>query len=262
MGVLEGKVAMITGAGTGIGRAIALAFAREDAKVVLTGRRMDNLEETAHLCGEKTVNALPVPCDLTDNTQIAGLVKTALDKFGQIDVLVNNAGVMRTGNLNDAEDGDFDLIMKTNVWAPWKLSRAVIPHMKAKGGGSIVMISSVAGLRAIGGVGIYCASKAALQILAQTFALEHAEDLIRVNVICPALVEGTELFDVNIGGAGGRSDFYNKLKTSHPLGRNGRPGDIADAALYLASEASRWVTGVILPVDGGRMLTSLRPKEK
>jgi len=259
MGVLNGKVAIVTGGGTGIGKEIASTFMDEGAKVVICGRRIEKLKETATSIGVSEDKILPLPCDVTDQAQIQGLVKTALNKFGGIDVLVNNAGVMRFDNLAQADDQTYELLMRTNVWAPWRFSVAVIPHMKQRGGGSIITISSVAGLKAMLGAGLYCTSKAAVQMISQTLALEHAPDQIRVNVICPAVVEDTEL-SVPIVGKDGVEEFYNKLRPCHPLGRNGKPEDIADTALYLASDASRWVTGVILPVDGGRMLTSNRPK--
>ncbi len=259
MGVLNGKIAIVTGGGTGIGREIVLAFVEEGAKVVICGRRIEKLQETAASLGASEDKILPLPCDVTDQAQIQGLVKTALNRFGGIDVLVNNAGVMRFDNLAQADDQTYELLMRTNVWAPWRFSVAVIPHMKQRGGGSIITISSVAGLRPMLGAGLYCTSKAAVQMISQTLALEHAPDQIRVNVICPAAVENTEL-SIPIFGEQGVEEFLNKLKPCHPLGRNGRPEDIANAALYLASDSSRWVTGAILPVDGGRMLTSNRPK--
>ena len=184
---------------------------------------------------------------------------TTLNRFRGIDVLVNNAGVMRFADLAQATDQSFELMLRTNVWAPWRFSVAVIPHMKMRGGGSIITISSVAGLRPLLGAGIYCTSKAAVQMISQTLALEHAPDQIRVNVICPAVVEDTEL-SIPVVGEQGVEEFYNKLRPCHPLGRNGKPEDIARAALYLAGDSSRWVTGTILPVDGGRMLASNRPK--
>jgi len=259
MGVLNGKVAIVTGGGTGIGREITLAFVEEGAKVVICGRRIEKLQETASSIGASEDKILPLPCDVTDQAQIQGLVKTTLNRFGGIDVLVNNAGVMRFDNLVQADDQTYELLMRTNVWAPWRFSVAVIPYMKQRGGGSIITISSVAGLRPMLGAGLYCTSKAAVQMISQTLALEHAPDQIRVNVICPAAVENTEL-SIPIFGEEGVEEFLNKLKPCHPLGRNGMPEDIANTALYLASDSSRWVTGVVLPVDGGRMLTSNRPK--
>ncbi|MBW7997791.1 MAG: SDR family oxidoreductase [Candidatus Glassbacteria bacterium] len=259
MNQLSGKVAVVTGGGTGIGKAIAARFVAEGAQVVICGRRVDKLEQAAAEIAGGGDNPLALQCDVTDQAQILGLAKTVTNRFEGIDVLVNNAGVMRFDELAVATDQQYELMMKTNVWAPWRCGTAVIPHMIKRGGGSIITISSVAGLRPLPGAGLYCTSKAAVQMLTQTMALEHAADQIRVNVICPAVVEGTEL-PVPIVGEDGVADFYNKLRVCHPLGRNGRPEDIAETALYLASDASRWVTGVILPVDGGRMLTSNRPK--
>ena len=259
MGHLSGKVAIVTGGGTGLGRAIARRFVEEDAAVVICGRRMEKLEETVRLIGGSGDRVLPLTCDVTDQAQILELVKKVADKFGGIDVLINNAGVMRFDELGAADDQTYELLMRTNVWAPWRLSVAAIPHLKQRGGGSIVTISSIAGLKAMSGAGLYCTSKAAVQMISQTLALEHAADNIRINVICPALVEETELA-LPIVGADGLQEFYSKLRPLHPLGRNGKPEDVADAALFYASEASRWITGTILPVDGGRMLTSNRPK--
>lgn len=260
MRAMNGKIAIVTGGGTGIGKAIAAKYVAEGAQVILCGRRVEKLEQAAgEIASDGTVSPLALQCDVTDQAQILGMVKTVINHFGGIDVLVNNAGVMRFDELTQASDQTFELIMKTNLWAPWRCSCAVIPHMKNRGGGSIITISSVAGLRAMSGAGLYCTSKAAVQMLCQTLALENAPDQIRVNIICPAVVEDTEL-SVPIVGEDGVEEFYNKLRVCHPLGRNGRPDDIAEAALYLASDASRWVTGTVLPVDGGRMLTSNRPK--
>ena len=259
MGAMQDKVAIVTGAGTGIGKAIAGLFVAEGAKVVLCGRRLDRLEEAAAAIDPGRESTLALPCDVTDQAQILGVVKTTLNRYGGIDVLVNNAGVMRFADLTQASEESFELMLRTNVWAPWRFSVAVIPHMKKRGGGSIITISSVAGLRPLLGAGLYCTSKAAAQMINQTLALEHAPDQIRVNVICPAVVEDTEL-SIPVVGEQGVEEFYDKLRPCHPLGRNGRPEDIARAALYLASDSSRWVTGVILPVDGGRMLASNRPK--
>lgn len=259
MATLNGKVAIVTGGGTGIGRAIAALFLKEGAKVVVCGRRLEKLRETAASTGASEEEILPLPCDVTNPSQIQELVKTALNRFGGIDVLVNNAGVMRFDSLAQADDDTYELLMRTNVWAPWRFSVAVIPHMKQRGGGSIITISSIAGLRAMSGAGLYCTSKAAVQMISQTLALEHAPDQIRVNVICPAAVEDTELSEP-IFGKEGVKEFLSKLRACHPLGRNGKPEDVAGAALYLASDSSRWVTGAVLPVDGGRMLTSNRPK--
>jgi len=259
MGALSGKVAIVSGGGTGIGRAIARRFVREDCRVVICGRRMEKLEETASLCKGARDSLLTLPCDVTDQAQILSLIETCAEKFGGIDILVNNAGVMRFDDLVKADDRTYELLMRTNVYGPWRLSAAVIPHMKRRGGGSIITISSVAGLKPMLGAGLYCTSKAAVQMISQTLALEHAADHIRVNVICPAVVEDTEL-SIPIVGVEGVREFYDKLRPLHILGRNGKPEDIVEAVLFFASDASSWITGTILPVDGGRMLSSNRPK--
>ena len=136
-----------------------------------------------------------------------------------------------------------------------------MPFMRESGGGSIINISSLAGIKAFPGTGVYCATKAALQTISQVMALEGAADRIRVNCILPALVEDTELSLPIFGSEEAVHDFWNRMRALHPLGRNGKPGDIAEAALFLASDASEWITGILLNVDGGRHLATNRPAE-
>jgi meso-butanediol dehydrogenase/(S,S)-butanediol dehydrogenase/diacetyl reductase len=257
MGQLDGKTAIVTGGGTGIGLAIAERFHKEGASVVICGRREDKLREAAAGIAENRDRFSWIPADVTVEDDIEKLLAFAAQKTGRIDILVNNAGVMRFGTLAESNPSMWDLTMKLNVFAPWRLMVAALPYMKKAGGGSIVNISSIAGIKAFPGAGIYCASKAALQSLSQVMAMEAAPERIRVNIICPAVVEDTELA-VPIFGAK-VSDFYDTMRPLHPLGRNGKPVDIAEAALFLASDQSSWITGVILPVDGGRHLSTNRP---
>ncbi len=257
MGLLDGKTAIITGGGTGIGLAIARRFHEEGASVFICGRREDRLREAAAGIRKDRDRFFWFRADVTVEGDIERLLAFASDKTGKIDILVNNAGIMRFGTLPESDPGMWDLTMKTNVYAPWRLMVAALPHMKKAGGGSIVNISSIAGIKAFPGAGIYCASKAALQSLSQVMAMEAAPDGIRVNIICPAVVEDTELA-VPIFGAK-VSDFYGTMRPLHPLGRNGKPADIAEAALFLASDRSSWITGILLPVDGGRHLSTNRP---
>jgi meso-butanediol dehydrogenase/(S,S)-butanediol dehydrogenase/diacetyl reductase len=181
-----------------------------------------------------------------------------MEKTGRIDILVNNAGVMRFGKLDETDHSSWDMQMLTNAYAPWRLMVAVLPELRKVGGGSIINISSIAGLKAFPGVGLYCTSKAALQMLSQVMAMEAASDNIRVNLICPAVVEDTEL-PFPIFGEEKASEFYDNMRPLHPLGRNGTPEDVADAALFLASDQSSWITGTILNLDGGRHLATNRP---
>jgi meso-butanediol dehydrogenase/(S,S)-butanediol dehydrogenase/diacetyl reductase len=258
MGILHGKTAIVTGGGTGIGLAIARRYCEEGAAVLICGRREERLREAAAGMPGGPGLILPVRSDVTREEDILALVRRAEEETGRLDILVNNAGVMRFGKLDEADAGQWEMLLKTNTWAPWRLMVAALPAMRRSGGGSIINLSSIAGIKAFPGAGLYCMSKAALQTLSQVMAMEAAPDRIRVNAICPALVEETELADP-IFGRDGVPRFYDSVRPLHPLGRNGRPMDIAEAALFLASEGSSWITGVLLSVDGGRHLATNRP---
>ncbi|HEY9593652.1 MAG TPA: SDR family oxidoreductase, partial [Spirochaetia bacterium] len=149
-------------------------------------------------------------------------------------------------------------MLEVNTIAPWMLSMAVVPLMRARGAGSIVNISSISGIRPFAGSGGYCTSKSALVMMSQVMALELAADRIRVNVICPGMVEDTELGDALFSPAQVQAS-YDRFRPTHPLGRNGKPADVAEAALFFASAQSAWVTGAVLPLDGGRQLTTNSP---
>jgi NAD(P)-dependent dehydrogenase (short-subunit alcohol dehydrogenase family) len=258
MGQLDGKTAVITGGGTGIGRAVARRFHEEGALVTITGRRQERLLESASAIDRGGERVHVVAADVTIEEDVERLLAAAAEQMGKIDILVNNAGAMRFGQLDEASSSDWELMLRTNAWGPWRLMARVLPYMQKAGGGSIVNISSIAGIKAFPGAGIYCASKAALQVLSQVFALEHAAENIRVNCILPAAVEDTELAASAIGEENVQ-EFLGKLRPLHPMGRNGKPIDVADAALFLASEQSSWITGVLLSVDGGRALATNRP---
>jgi len=259
MGQLNGKTAIITGGGTGIGRAIARRFHEEGAFVVICGRRKEKLMETSAQFGSSD-RVFSYMADVTVEGDIANLLDSAWKKTGRIDILVNNAGVMRFGRLEETPLSEWDLMMKTNVWGPWRLMVHTIPYMKKTGGGSIINISSIAGIKSFPSAGVYCASKAALQVISQVTAMENARDAIRVNCILPAAVEDTELSNP-IFGEKNVPAFWNKLRPLHPLGRNGKPKDIADAALFFATDQSSLITGVLLNVDGGRHMATNRPPD-
>ena len=259
MGQLDNKTAVITGGGTGIGRAIAKRFHDEGAFVTITGRRNEKLIETSKAISPVGERILHVSADVTLEKDIKELLAFAAEKMGGIHILVNNAGVMRFGQLGETPVSDWDLMMMTNAWGPWRLMVHVLPYMKEAGGGSIINISSIAGIKAFPGAGVYCASKAALQILSQTAAMENAPYKIRVNCILPALVEDTELAAPAVGEEN-VAQFYEKLRPLHPMGRSGTPPDIAKAALFFASERSSYITGTLLNVDGGRHLATNRPE--
>jgi meso-butanediol dehydrogenase/(S,S)-butanediol dehydrogenase/diacetyl reductase len=178
--------------------------------------------------------------------------------FGALDILVNSAGIMRFGRLEDIDDASMRSMTEVNAFAPWLLMRGALPLMRRRGGGSIVNLSSISGMRPFAGSGAYCASKAALIMLSQVMALETAAEAIRVNVICPGLVEDTELGNAIFSPDRVKAS-YDRFRAFHPLGRNGRPSDVAEAALFLASDRSSWMTGAVLPLDGGRSLTTMGP---
>jgi NAD(P)-dependent dehydrogenase (short-subunit alcohol dehydrogenase family) len=246
---LKDKTAIVTGAGSGIGRAIAIAFAREGANVALVGRRRDPLTQTARECGQ---NRLVIAADLRNRGHIDHIVKGTVQRFGALDIVVNNAGVLIGGTVDDQTENDFDLLMEVNVKAVWLLTRAALPHLRARKGGSVVNISSVIGLIGMRNRLGYSASKGAVTLMTKSMAMDLAADNIRVNCICPGIVE-TELV----------ADFVNKApdpvaarrarESLHAMNRFGQPEDIAGCAVFLASDESRWMTGAAIPVDGGYM---------
>jgi len=247
---LAGKVAVITGAGTGIGQAIAIAFAREGARVAVAGRRKEKLEETMALLKHGGNQALAIGCDVTKAADTERLVKATEDCFGKVDVLVNNAGALSVSTVETILEPDWDRVMATNVKGPFLMSRAVLPAMRRAGGGSIVNIGSVLGIAAIRGRAAYCVSKGGVTMLTNTMALDHAADKIRVNCVCPSIVESDMTQNLFAETEAGRRARDTRLATI-PLGRFGKPDDIAGIVVFLASEESCWMTGAVIPVDGG-----------
>jgi len=243
---LSGKTALITGAGSGIGRACALAFAREGARVALVGRRKDRLEKVAKEMGDAEVFS----ADISNKEKVDLLVNQASARLGSLNILLNNAGVLLPGTAESVSDGDWDRTFEVNVRGLWLLSRAVLPHMRKAGGGSIINMSSVLGLVGARNRAAYSASKGAVTMLTKCMALDHAADKIRVNCICPAFVE-TELTSDFITNAPDPAAALRDRINLHPIGRLGQPQDVAGMAIYLASDESSWVTGAAFTVDGG-----------
>jgi NAD(P)-dependent dehydrogenase (short-subunit alcohol dehydrogenase family) len=244
---LAGKVAIVTGAGSGIGRACAFALAREAAAVALVGRRTDRLEEVAQQIGKM---ALPVPADVTDKSDIDRVVAETLARFGALHVLVNNAGVLYPGTSEQITEQQWDETFAVNVRAVWLLSRAVLPAMRKAGCGSIINMASVLGINGARSRAAYAASKGAVVLLTKCMAVDYAADRIRVNAICPGFVE-TDLTAAVLDKAPDPQAVRRERTAAHPIGRLGRPEDIAGMAVYLASDESAWVTGAALTVDGG-----------
>ncbi len=247
---LAGKSAVITGGGTGIGQAIALAFAREGAQVAVAGRRKEKLDETLHLLQQAGCSALALECDVTKAADTQRMVKAAEDAFGKVNVLVNNAGALSVSTIENISEDDWDRVMAANVKGPFLMSRAALPAMRRAGGGSVINVGSVLGIVAIRDRAAYCASKGAVTMLTKAMALDHAQDNIRVNCLCPSIVESDMTRNLFADTEAGRQARESRL-ASIPLGRFGKPADIAGLAVFLASEESSWMTGTVIPVDGG-----------
>lgn len=247
---LAGKSAVITGGGTGIGQAIALAFAREGARVAVAGRRKEKLDETLRLLQQAGCSALALECDVTNAVDAQRVVKSAEDAFGKVNVLVNNAGALSVSTVENITEADWDRVMATNVKGPFLMSRAALPTMRRAGGGSIINVGSVLGIVAIRDRAAYCASKGGVSMLTKAMALDHAHDHIRVNCLCPSIVESDMTQNLFAETEAGRQARASRLD-SIPLGRFGKPADIAGLAVFLASDESSWMTGTVIPVDGG-----------
>ena len=247
---LTGKSALITGGGTGIGQAIALAFAREGAQVAVAGRRKNKLEETLHLLQQAGCSALALECDVTKAADTIRTIKSAEDAFGKLNVLVNNAGALSVSTVETIAEDDWDRVMATNIKGPFLMSRAALPAMRRAGGGSIINVGSVLGIVAIRDRAAYCASKGGVTLLTRAMALDHAQDNIRVNCLCPSIVVSDMTQNLFAETEAGRLARESRL-ASIPLGRFGKPNDIAGLAVFLASDESSWMTGTVIPVDGG-----------
>lgn len=244
---LQGKIGIVTGAGSGIGRACAIALAREGARVALVGRRKDRVESLAEEIGD---SALAISADVSKPGEIRRLINETLSRFGGLTFLLNNAGVLHVGNAEQITEEQWDHTFNVNVRAVWLLSRAALPPMRKAGGGSIINVASTLGMVGARNRAAYAASKGAVVLLTKGMAIDHGHDNIRVNAICPSFVE-TELTAAVLDKAPDPAAVRRERTAAHPLGRLGQPEDIAGLAVYLASDESSWVTGAALPVDGG-----------
>ncbi len=247
LNVLQNKVILLTGAGTGIGRACALAFAREGASLALVGRRKEKLEAVAKECGG---SPLVISANLARKAEIERVVAEAAARFGRIDVLVNNAGIMIPGTAEQITEEQWDQTFRVNVKSLWQLSCAVLPHFRKRGGGAIINMASVLGINGARNRASYAPSKGAVVLLTKCMAIDHGHENIRVNAICPSFIE-TDLTAAVLRNASDPDAVRRERIAVHPIGRLGGPEDIAGLAVYLAGDASSWVTGAIYPVDGG-----------
>jgi NAD(P)-dependent dehydrogenase (short-subunit alcohol dehydrogenase family) len=242
---LDGKVALVTGASSGIGKASAIALADAGASVVLAARSLDKGEAVAEQIRSAGARAVFVQTDVTRDDQLAALVAAAESEFGGLDIAFNNAGTEGTlGPLADADPALYDTVFDTNVRAIFNAIRHQIPALRRRGGGVIINTTSILGLRGVANFSTYVASKFAVEGYSRSLALELAPDNIRVNTVAP----GPILTPMHERATNGNPDGFNALI---PMRRAGRPEEVADAVLFLASDASRYITGHALPVGGG-----------
>ncbi|XP_053947575.1 3-oxoacyl-[acyl-carrier-protein] reductase FabG-like [Anastrepha ludens] len=247
---LTGKVVIVTGASSGIGATTAEAFAKHGAKVVLVGRNETNLKAAEAACkaANNKVELLPITADVTVDAE--RIIKTTIDKFGQLDVLVNNAGIGEGGDILDIDVEQFDRIMNTNLRSVFLLTKFAAPHL-VKTQGNIVNVSSLAGLRSFPGLSTYCTSKAALDQFTRCIALDLAAKNVRVNAVNPGVIVTD--FQRRMGMS---EEEYAKClelcKEFHALGRVGSTKEVADAIIFFASDTASFITGATLPIDGGR----------
>jgi 3-oxoacyl-[acyl-carrier protein] reductase len=246
---LAGKTALVTGAGGGFGEGIATLFAREGARVVVADLNAEAASRVAAAIGDV---ALAIQGDVSQAPDVAAMVNAAVHRFGGIDIVVNNAGTThRNGPLLDVDEAGFDRVYAVNVKSLYWMAQAAVPVLRRQGrGGAIINISSTAGIRPRPGLVWYNGTKGAVNTITQCMAIELAPDNIRVNAVCPVLgATGlTELFM----GQPDSPDIRAKFLATIPLGRMSQPADIANACLWLAEDASSFITGILLPVDGGR----------
>lgn len=247
---LENKVAFITGGGTGIGRACALAFAHEGARVVVAGRRTGPLHAVAAEVAALQADSLTVECDVTDAASVTRALRASIGRFQRLDVLVNNAGALLVADIEGTTEAEWDQIMSVNLKGTFLVSKAALPELRRAGGGSIVNIASILGIVAMKNRAAYAASKGGVIALSKSMALDHAKDRIRVNCICPTIVE-TELVESLFSSQPDPEAARQARRDLLPIGRLGKPEDVAHLAVYLASDESSFVTGAALPLDGG-----------
>ncbi|MFS0517443.1 SDR family oxidoreductase [Nostoc sp. UIC 10607] len=246
--ILQDKVALVTGGTSGIGRATAIAYAQQQAKVVVVGRRMDEGEETVRLIQKIDGEAIFVQADVTKEADVKAMVDKAVGVFGRLDIAFNNAGMVgENPSLIEQTEAEYDRTMNVNVKGVWLSMKYEIAQMLKQGSGSIVNTSSGAGVVAVPTQSLYTASKHAVIGLTKAAALQYAKAGIRINVVAPAAIE-TDMFEA---ATGGQDEVKAYITGLHPIGRIGTPLEVANAVLFLSSDLASFITGETLMVDGG-----------
>jgi dihydroanticapsin dehydrogenase len=247
---ISGKSCVVTGAGSGIGRASAIRLAEEGGSVLAVDISEDSLAETVSAITRAGGAAAAYEADVSDSAQVDAMVAACIERFGSIDVLVNNAGVNLPGVLHEVSDELIDRTLGVNVRGPIYGCRAAIPHMLRQGGGSIINMSSVNGIVSEPFLAVYSASKGAIVMLTKGVALDYAKQGIRCNAICPGWVD-TPINHAHAAMLGGLDKVYAEIDSFQPIGRPGEPREIANVVLFLASDESSFMTGSVVVADGG-----------
>ncbi len=251
---LNSKVAIVTGGGAGIGRATSLLFAREGAKVVALDLLADGIQGLAEEIHSAGGEAEAIVADVSNAADVERCVQKALSRFGCIDILFNNAGIVVPGKIHEISEIDWDRSMDVNVKSMYLMCRSVVPHFRKQGSGVILNTSSAVVLRTVADRAVYTAAKGAVLALTRSMALDYVKDGIRVNCLCPGTVD-TPSFQQRMAAVGGDPALARKqFEARQPMGRLGTAEEIAEAALYLVSDASAFVTGGAFPIDGGLSL--------
>jgi NAD(P)-dependent dehydrogenase (short-subunit alcohol dehydrogenase family) len=241
------KVAIVTGGGSGLGMAIAKAFTQNNITTIIVGRDEEKLKAARQQLGEKCIYKI---CDLSHLDSIPALIENIINEFGQIDILVNNAGINQKKNFTEVTDEEFNRILTTNVTAVFSISREVVKHMLPRNSGCIINISSMAAQYGLPKVIAYSASKTAIDGMTRAMAVELSPQGIRVNAIAPGFIYSAMTAKALDSDPERKAKVFNRT----PMGQMGQPEDIGAAALYLASDGAKYVTGIVLPVDGGNSI--------
>lgn len=247
---LQGKIALVTGAGSGIGQAVALLFAREGARVIAADRSAEGLQKTLCDVAELDLMIEAIQLDVTDEAMVKAVVNQVLEHTGRVDLLLNSAGVGSTQTAVDTDLETWEQVFAVNVRGTFLLSKYLLPSMIQQGHGVILNMASVAGMVGLPNRAAYCASKAAVIGLTRAMAIDHVKQGIRVNAICPGTVDSPWVGRL-LAAADNGDQARQNLVARQPMGRLGRPDEIAEAALYLASDEASFVTGTTLTIDGG-----------
>ncbi|NWF73697.1 MAG: SDR family oxidoreductase [Nitrospirae bacterium] len=251
MNRLSGKIAVITGGSAGIGEAIAKVFAREAASVVITGRRQGELDRVVNDIVKEKGKAFAVVGSVTDESNVQETVRRTIERFGRLDILINNAGVGDFGRrLHEIDDATWAHVLDVNLSGVFRMMRAALPQMLKQGKGAIVNISSVASLVGLPTLPVYAASKGALDAMTRALAVDYAKEGIRCNVVNPGLIDTPMAAPLM-----SNPEQLDPILSHYPIRRAGKPEEVAEMVLYLASDEAAWVTGGTFPLDGGMTIS-------